>query len=440
MSHSMPEENVTSSSVAGSSVRLLFAASIGSIIEWYDFAVFAFCAALVFNNVFFPEASPVAGLIAALMTQAGGFIARPAGGWFFGILGDKIGRKRALVISLYLMGGATVAMGLLPTWQQTGILAPLLLLILRLLQGFAIGGESTGALVMIAESLPARQRGLWTGFPMIGGPTGNLLATAAIGGVIGVFGSTAFSEWAWRIPFLASVVLISVGAWVRRKVEESPAFQHIQSQHQGPAKAPLREALTQHWRNMLRVLVVKSGESALFYLFSSFFIILATVFLNAPREQALTALFVGSLAEVVFILAAGALADRIGRRIVTIVGFVGGTAAGFFLFALEPGASATQLTLSTVVTLSFHGIIVGGMSPWFTELFPARVRFTAMSTSYSLATVLGGALSPVIGTWLLSLYGVPFAVALYAALMAIPAIYVMLTSAETKGRDLIDHQ
>jgi MFS family permease len=186
-----------------SSIRLLFAASTGTIIEWYDFAVFAFCAALVFNTAFFPVVDPITGLIAALSTQAVGFIARPAGGWFFGVLGDRIGRKRALVISLFLMGGATVAMGLLPTYQQIGVFAPLLLLLMRLLQGFAIGGESTGALVLIAESLPAKQRGLWTGFPMIGGPAGNVIATAVIGAVIGHFGSDAFVEWAWRIPFIA---------------------------------------------------------------------------------------------------------------------------------------------------------------------------------------------------------------------------------------------
>jgi MFS family permease len=293
-----------------SSIRLLFAASTGTIIEWYDFAVFAFCAALVFNTAFFPVVDPITGLIAALSTQAVGFIARPAGGWFFGVLGDRIGRKRALVISLFLMGGATVAMGLLPTYQQIGVFAPLLLLLMRLLQGFAIGGESTGALVLIAESLPAKQRGLWTGFPMIGGPAGNVIATAVIGAVIGHFGSDAFVEWAWRIPFIASILLIGLGLWVRRKVEESPAFIHLQEQKTEAVKAPLREAITTQGANMLRVLFVKAGESALFYLFSTFFVVLATVFLKVPREAALGALFIGSIAEVAVILAAGATADR----------------------------------------------------------------------------------------------------------------------------------
>lgn len=419
-----------------SSIRLLFAASTGTVIEWYDFAIFAFCATLVFNTTFFPDVSPFVGIIAALSTQAVGFIARPMGGWFFGVLGDKIGRKRALVLSLFLMGGATVAMGLLPTYQQVGILAPLLLLLLRLLQGFAIGGESTGALVMIAESLPARQRGLWTGFPMVGGPAGNMLAAAVIGAVIGYFGSDAFTEWAWRIPFLASIILIGVGIWVRRKVEESPAFKHLQENKSTVVNSPLREALTNHSGNMLRVFFVKVGESALFYLFSTFFIVLATVFLKVPRESALSALFAGSIVEVVMILAAGAVADRIGRRYVTIVGLIGGILAGFYLFTLPPGASISSLTWATILTLSFHGIIVGGMSAYFTELFPARVRYTAMSTSYSAATVLGGALAPIIGTWLLHTFGIPFAVAIYATLMTLPAIYVMFTTPETRGRDL----
>ncbi|MCI1000086.1 MULTISPECIES: MFS transporter [Ochrobactrum] len=438
MSTSAPAGTVDAAQTQKSSIRLLFAASTGTIIEWYDFAVFAFCAALVFNTAFFPAVDPITGLIAALSTQAVGFIARPAGGWFFGVLGDRIGRKQALVISLFLMGGATVAMGLLPTYQQIGVFAPLLLLLMRLLQGFAIGGESTGALVLIAESLPAKQRGLWTGFPMIGGPAGNVIATAVIGAVIGHFGSEAFVEWAWRIPFIASILLIGLGLWVRRKVEESPAFVQLQEQKTEPVKAPLREAISTQGGNMLRVLFVKAGESALFYLFSTFFIVLATVFLKVPREAALGALFVGSIAEVAVILAAGATADRIGRRAVTLVGLVGGIGAGFWLFSLPPGADTATLTWATVLTLSFHGIIVGGMSAYFTELFPARVRYTAMSTSYSVATVLGGALAPIIGTWLLEIFGTPFAVAVYATLMAIPAIYVMITTPETKGRDLVN--
>lgn len=421
----------------GSSIRLLFAASMGTIIEWYDFAVFAFCAALVFNTAFFPDVNPMTGMIAALTTQAVGFVARPAGGWFFGVLGDRIGRKQALVISLFLMGGATVAMGLLPTYHQVGILAPILLLVLRLLQGFAIGGESTGALVMIAESLPAKQRGLWTGFPMVGGPAGNVLATAVIGAVIGWFGADAFAVWAWRIPFIASILLIGVGIWVRRKVEESPAFIEMQENRHEVVKAPLREAIASHGGSMLRVLFVKAGESALFYLFSTFFIVLATVFLQAPRGDALNALFTGSLVEVLVILAAGATADRIGRRTVTLVGLIGGILAGYYLFTLEPGVDAATLRWATVLTLSFHGIIVGGMSAYFTELFPSRIRYTAMSTSYSVATVLGGALAPIIGTWLLAVFGTPFAVAVYATLMTIPAIYVMFTTPETKGRDLV---
>ncbi|CAM3349075.1 Predicted arabinose efflux permease, MFS family [Paracoccus aminovorans] len=420
-----------------SSIRLLFAASMGTVIEWYDFAIFAFCAALVFNSAFFPEVDPVTGVIAALSAQAVGFVARPVGGWFFGVLGDRIGRKKALVLSLYLMGGATVAMGLLPTYAQIGILAPLLLLVLRLLQGFAIGGESTGALVLIAESLPAKQRGLWTGFPMVGGPAGNVLATGVIGAVIGYFGSDGFTEWGWRIPFLMSALLILLGIWVRRKVEESPAFINLQENKAEVVKAPLREALSTQGHNMLRVLLVKSGESALFYLFSTFFIVLATVFLKSPREDALNALFTASIVEVLVILAAGATADRIGRRTVTLVGLIGGILAGFWLFSLEPGASGADLTRATILTLTFHGIIVGGMSAYFTELFPARVRYTAMSTSYSAATVLGGALAPIIGTWLLNSFGTPFAVAVYAAMMAIPAIIVMFTTPETRGRDLV---
>jgi MFS family permease len=421
----------------GARVRLLIASSVGTIVEWYDFAIFAVCAALVFNTAFFPASDPLSGMLLALVTQAVGFVARPLGGWFFGALGDRLGRKRSLVLSLLLMGGSTIAMGLLPTYAHVGALAPILLVILRLLQGFAVGGESTGALVIVAESLPAHQRGFWTGFPMIGGPAGNVLATAAIGAAIGYFGHTAFVEWAWRLPFLASVLLILFGFWIRRRIEESPAFVEVQEHRHEVPRAPLREALGQHPWGMARVLFVKAGESALFYLFSTFFIVLATAYLAAPRTAALNALFWGSLLEVPAILAAGALSDRFGRRPVTLFGLVGGVLAGFYLFTLDKGASPGVLTGATLLTLSFHGVIVGGMSAHFTELFPARVRYTAMSTAYSAAAVLGGALAPIIGTWLLELFRTPFAVAVYAAVMVVPAIWAMLTTRETRGADLL---
>lgn len=420
-------------------VRLLIASSFGTIIEWYDFAVFAVCATLVFNTAFFPNDNPMAGMIAALATQAVGFVARPLGGWFFGMLGDRIGRKRSLVLSLTLMGVSTVAMGLLPVYAQVGILAPILLLILRLLQGFAVGGEATGALVMIAESLPANRRGLWTGFPMVGGPAGNVLATALIGLLIGSIGMEQFVAWGWRIPFLVSIVLIVVGYWMRRRIEESPAFVAMQAEKVELPHAPLREAMRTNGADMLRVFFVQAGENTLFYLFSTFFIVVATVYLHAPRTLALNALMIGSIVEVAAILLSGFVADRIGRRAVTLFGLIGGVVAGYLLFSLPEGATHGQLVAATILTLSFHGCIVGGMSAYFTELFPARVRYTAMSTAYSVASVLGGALAPIVGAWILEATGTPFAVALYATAMAIPAVFVMVTSRETRGLDLQSH-
>jgi MFS family permease len=421
----------------GARTRLLVASSMGSVIEWYDFAIFAICAALVFNTAFFPTENPFAGLLAALATQAVGFAARPAGGWFFGVLGDRIGRKKSLVLSLVLMGVSTIAMGLLPTYAQVGVLAPVLLVALRLIQGFAVGGESTGALVIVAESMPARQRGLWTGFPMIGGPAGNLLATLAIGTTISYVGQAGFVEWGWRLPFLASVVLIVLGFWVRRKIEESPAFVEVKESRQDVSRAPLRTALSEYPAEMGRVLLVKAGESALFYLFSTFFIVLSTVYLSATRQVALDALFWGSLAQVTAILGAGALSDWIGRRPVTLLGLVASMGAAFHLFTLEPGSTGSELIAATLLTLTCHGIVVGGMSAHFTELFPARVRYTAMSTAYSVAAVIGGALAPIIGTSILEIFHEPYVVGIYATAMVLPAIWAMATTRETKGSDLL---
>ncbi len=417
-------------------VRLLFACSIGTIIEWYDFAIFLICTALVFNKTFFPTDDPFTGILAGLAASAVGFVARPLGGLIFGWLGDRVGRKNSLVMSLLLMGVATFAMGLLPTYASVGLLAPALLVALRILQGIAVGGEATGAFLLVAESMPARHRAFWTSFPFIGGPAGNVLAAFVIGTAITQLGNDQFIAWGWRIPFLLSFLLVAIGIWSRSQVEESPVFRQLVEQKKAISPAPLTEAVKGYLKPIGQVFFVKAAENTLFYLFTTFFIILVTQFLAMPRGAALNAIFWGSILEVFVIMASAWISDYVGRRPMMILGFVLAIGASFTLFTLEKGVSPETLIRVTMLTLTCHGVLLGGMAAYFVELFPTRVRYTAMSTSYQLASVFGGSVAPILGTILLEKTGTPFAVAIYAAIIAIPALIILVLSRETKGTDL----
>ena len=419
----------------GSKARLLLASTIGSMVEWYDFFVFAACSVLVFSKVFYAGLSPSAALLVSLGTFAVGFMARPVGGILFGIFGDKFGRKRTLVVSLLIMGITTMSMGLLPTYAQIGMAAPMLLVLLRILQGIAVGGEATGALLIVAESMSARYRGFWSSIPIASGPAANVLAFGLLGLVRNHFGDAAFLAGAWRIPFLASVVLIGIGLWARRRIDESPAFVALAAKA-AVDKAPLRDALRYFKKPMAQVFLVKAGENVMLYLFSTFFLVLATTSLGFDQRIALHQVLTASFIEVPVILLAGLVSDHIGRRPVILVGLLGTVAASFVLFTHSAGVAAGTLQLMVIAALCFHGVINGGMAAFFTELFPTRVRYTALSAGYQLASVAGGSLAPLIGTWLLQRTGTPAAVAVYAGVMAAPAILCVIFSRETRRTNL----
>jgi MFS family permease len=415
---------------------LLLGSSIGTIVEWYDFFVFASAAALVFDRAFFPRAAPMVGVLLSLMTYAVGFVTRPLGGVLFGVLGDRYGRKRALVWSLLLMGLATMAVGLVPTYDAIGVAAPLLLVLLRLTQGLAVGGEVGGALLLVTESLSARRRGWWSAWPMIGGAVGNLLSAGALA-VLGLtLGDAAFAAWGWRLAFLASGVLVGVGIWVRSRVEESPLFRAYVARRAGQARLGLAPTLVAHWSAVLAVLLVKAGENALFYVFSTFFVVYVTRVLHRPRGLALAATAVASVTEVVAIFAAGAWSDRVGRRPVTALGLAGAALWAFALFPLTRDGSPVTVTLAAAVGGVCHGVIVGGMSAFFVELFPTAARYTGFSLGYQLATVFAGAIAPIVGVALLERYGSTVPVSLYAAAMAVPALLALWRAHETRGVDL----
>src|SRR5690348_13661194 len=415
---------------------LLISSSIGSLIEWYDFFVFASAAALVFDRVFFPEVDPRSGVLLSLMTYAVGFLTRPLGGVVFGVLGDRYGRKRVLVWSLVLMGIATMGVGLAPGYARIGLLAPLVLVVLRLLQGFAVGGEVGGALLLVAETLPAARRGYWTAWPMIGGPAGNVLSSAMLALLALVVGETAFGAWGWRVAFLASGLLIGVGIWMRLRVSESPVYQAYAARRAQTAAPRLWPTLSTHWRSLLAVFLIKAAENALFYVFTTFYIVYITRVLHQSRALALEATAVGSIADVAVIFAAGALSDRYGRRPVTALGLVGAGLWAFVLFPATLGGSSAPIMIAAAIAGVFHGAIVGGMSAFFVELFPTSARYTGFSIGYQIATVFTGALAPLIGVALLNRYGSTVPVSLYAAAMTMPGLLMLSVAAETRGRDL----
>jgi MFS family permease len=429
---------MASSESRGGLRTLLFSSAIGTIIEWYDFFVFASAAALVFDRAFFPRVDSRTGILFGLMTYAVGFVTRPLGGVVFGVLGDRYGRKRALVWSLSMMGIATMSIGLVPDYAKIGVIAPVLLVLLRLVQGLAVGGEVGGALLLVVESVPRDRRGYFAAWPMIGGAAGNLLSSGMLALLAFAFGDAAFAAWAWRVAFVASGALIAVGVWIRTRVEESPLYQSYQVRRAGGSSESIAGATVAHWRSIVAVLVVKAGENALFYVFTTFFVVYVSRVLQRPRSLALDAAAVVSVTEIVTVFLAGALSDRIGRRPVTAVGLIAAAVWSFALFPLTANGSATMLLVAAGVSGVCHGLIVGGMSAFFVELFPTSGRYTGFSIGYQLATVFSGAIAPLIGVALLNAYGSTLPVSLYAAAMTGPALVSLGLSPETAGRDL-DH-
>lgn len=419
-------------------LNLMVATTVGTTLEWYDFFTFATLAVLVFDKQFFAASDPFVATLLALGTFSVGFVARPVGGILFGIAGDRFGRKKALIASLLLMGVGTFLIGLLPTYATAGVLAPLALVVLRLAQGIAVGGEATGAILIIAESMPAAQRGLWTSFTIFGGPLANVLTAGVIAAIQGFYGDEAFLAWAWRIPFFLSVLLVVLGFWTRRRVEESPAFVELVQKSGSVERAPLSHALRHNRPELIKAFFVKTSENTFLYIFSTFLLLLATTYLHIPRGDALKAILWGSAAEVPVTVLAGYVSDRIGRRPVLIVGFVAAALASYTLFTLKPGAAFEELLVLVLLCLSCHGIILGGMAAYLTELFPTSVRYTALSASYQLATVAGGAAAPLIGAVLVQATGTPLSVAIYASLVAVPALICILRSREARGVEFFD--
>lgn len=422
--------------------RIVSASLIGTTIEWYDFFLYGSAAALVFNTLFFPADDPLVGTLLAFITYAIGFVARPIGGMVFGHFGDKIGRKKLLVLSLMLMGGATFAMGLLPTYDTIGVGAPILLTVLRLVQGFALGGEWGGAVLIVSEHGGDEHRGFWASWPQSGAPGGNLLATGVLALLAAVQSEEAFLSWGWRVPFLLSGVLVVIGLWIRVSVSESPVFLAARAKAEAEAErgakdeAPVVEVFRRSWREVLGAIGTRFGENISYYVLTSFLLVYVTVHLDLPKSTALNAVLIGSAVHFVTIPMWGALSDRLGRRPVTLIGSVGMAVWAFAFFALVDTESFAVITLSVTVGLLLHGAMYGPQAAFISEMFDTRVRYSGASMGSQLASIVAGALAPIIAVELLRNYGSSTPIALYLSAAALVTTLTVVVVKETRGRDL----
>ncbi|WP_435157331.1 MFS transporter [Amycolatopsis sacchari] len=370
--------------------RAVLSSYLGSVIEYYDFLLYATASAVVFTKVFFSSLDPVVGTIASLGTFTTGYLARPLGGIIFGHFGDLLGRKRMLVITMTMMGLASTLIGVLPTYAQIGVWAPILLIVLRVLQGIAVGGEWGGAVLMSAEHATTR-RGLWASFTNAGAPSGMVVSTLMLTLMGAVTTDAQFLSWGWRVPFLLSVVLLAIGLFVRLKVDETPVFAATRR----PSRAPLLEVLRRHPKNLLLAIGVGFGAFVAQGTLTTYILSYA-VHAGFPRQTVLNAITVSSVGAVLGIVGYSALSDRVGRRPVVIAGALATGVVGFLLFPLIDTGSAALLTLAVVLGQSVaHPAMYGPLAALCTELFGTRTRYTGASLGYQIAG-LGAGIAPVV--------------------------------------------
>lgn len=408
--------------------RVSLAGLVGTAIEWYDLFIFGTAAALVFGQVFFPDLASGVGLLASFATFAVSFIARPLGGIFFGHFGDRIGRKRMLVTSLLIMGLATILIGLLPDYAMVGVSAPILLVVLRFVQGIGLGGEFGGAMLMVGEHAPPRRRGFFTGLAQLGPSVGLVLASVTFLVLSLTLNKTELMTWGWRVAFLASGLLVGLGLYVRLKLAESAVFQEVLARRT-QVRVPLAEVVRTAPRRLLLACGPSMLSSALFYLITTFFLSYGVSTLHIPQPTMLGVVIGVVLFNAVITTPLSSLSDRVGRRRMLTLGSIAAGLWAFPMFALA-NAGVVGVVLGLAGGLVTFSMLWGPLGAYLPELFGTRVRFTGASVSFNVGALLGGALAPLIATsvltwtggawWSLSLYVVAIAVIALGCTLALP--------------------
>lgn len=415
---------------------IAFAGTFGTIIEWYDFLIYGTAAALVFNKLFFPTVDPLTGTLASLATYAVGFVARPVGGALFGHFGDRIGRKSMLMLTMAIMGIGTFLVGLLPTYGQIGILAPVLLVILRFVQGLAMGGEWGGASLMVLEHAPSEKRGFYGSLVQVGFSLG-LVTSSGVFALSTTMPETSFLAWGWRIPFLVSIILVAIGAFIRARIPETPVFEDMKARND-IASNPFFEAVFKNPRPFLVALGLKLSEVSWVYMLTVFVVGYATTKLSLPRKLLLDAVFWAALVEVVTIPLFGWLSDKIGRRPFYFLGVLFTILFAFPLFWMLDTKDPVTVVLAIVIGLNLgHGLMFAPESAYFPELFGARVRFTGASFGFQTSAAVGGGFAPIIATWLAAQMGGTAGVSVMLILLAGVTLIATFFAHETKDVSLL---
>ncbi|MGB1737025.1 MAG: MFS transporter [Pseudomonadales bacterium] len=424
--------------------RVALTSLAGTSIEWYDFFLYGTAAAVIFPKAFFPQdLPPMVLLIISFSTFAVGFIARPLGGLIFGHFGDRVGRKRTLVVALMMMGAATTLIGLLPTYAAIGVAAPLILVLLRFVQGLAIGGQWGGAMLLVTESAPADQRGWYGAYAQAGAPVGVILANLAFIGVSSSMSEEAFMDWGWRLPFIASIVLIGISMYVQLRLEDTEAFKALQESQDGQASdqpiasSPVVEAIRKYPKRIMLAAGAFLSVQVTFYILIAFIIAYGVTApeLALSRDTMLTAVLIAAAIMVPSQFYFSGLSDRVGRKQIYRWGAILTGLWGFALFPLINTGEPLMIVIAVTLGLTFLGMQYGPQAAYFTELFTTEVRYSGASLGYQIGAILGGALAPTIAVLLWNELGI-FYVSVYILIAAILTLLSLSALEETKGRTL----
>ncbi|TRW79993.1 MHS family MFS transporter [Mycolicibacterium sp. 018/SC-01/001] len=419
--------------------RVVAASMAGTVVEWYEFFLYATAATLVFNKVFFAEGtSEAAGLIAALLTYAVGFVARPLGGIVFGHFGDKYGRKKLLQFAILLVGVVTFLMGCLPTYAQIGVWAPILLVLLRFLQGFAVGGEWGGAVLLVAEHSPNKDRAFWASWPQAAVPVGNMLATVVLLVLTGTLSDEAFLSWGWRVAFWLSAVVVLIGYYIRTKVTDAPIFVEAQQEVERVKAVSygVFEVLKRYPRGVFTAMGLRFAENIMYYLVVTFSIVYLKTHVGADTSDILWWLLAAHLVHFLVIPQVGKLSDRFGRRPVYMVGAALAATWGFFAFPMMNSGDYLLIMAAVILGLMIHSLMYAPQPAIMAEMFPTRMRYSGVSLGYQVTSIVAGSLAPAIATWLLDDFGTWVPIAVYLAGAAVITLIAAFFTRETTGLDL----